>query len=129
MPSSDFQLLQNCNDPQRGVSDGLGAGRQDGAVGVHSIAKGRRSAGLSPFMRTFAQFTTSRNLLSAVPGYPNGGFPGAYPGAYPNPGAYPLVPPFQPAPYYDGMYPAAPSLDVQPDRRFFYSPDIDRPSK
>jgi hypothetical protein len=48
--------------------------------------------------------------------YPGGGYPG---GAYPS---FPLVPPFQPAPWYDGFYPSAPPLDNQSDRSFFYRP-------
>jgi hypothetical protein len=35
---------------------------------------------------------------------------------------FPLVPPYQPAPWNDGMYPAAPPLDNQSDRQFFYRP-------
>lgn len=52
-----------------------------------------------------------------------GGFPGGYPGGYPGgASAYPLVPPFQPAPWYDGFYPSAPPLDTQSDAQFFYRP-------
>lgn len=52
-----------------------------------------------------------------------GGYPGGYPPAYPGgSSAYPLVPPFQPAPWYDGFYPPAPSLESQPDPQFFYRP-------
>ena len=55
-----------------------------------------------------------------------GGYPGYYPGGqagsnYGYPG-FPLVPPYQPAPWYDGMYPSAPPLDNQSDRSFFYRP-------
>lgn len=52
-----------------------------------------------------------------------GGYGGGYPGGYPGGGsAYPLVPPYQPAPWNDGLYPAAPPLDNQTDRQFFYRP-------
>jgi hypothetical protein len=54
-------------------------------------------------------------------GYPagQGGYPGGYQGGY---SGFPLVPPYQPAPWNDGMYPSAPPLDNQSDERFFYRP-------
>lgn len=65
---------------------------------------------------------------NAQPSTPNAPYtPPAYaPPAYgypnTNQGAYPLVPPFQPAPYYDGLYPSAPPLNPQSDPSFFYRP-------
>ncbi len=46
------------------------------------------------------------------------GFGGGFGGA-----GFPLVPPFQNAPYYDGFYPSAPPLDTQSDPSFFYRPN------
>ena len=62
--------------------------------------------------------------LPMMPG-PVWGQPGGYPpGGYPwVPGQpYPLVAPFQPAPWYDGFYPSAPPLDNRTDQQFFYRP-------
>ena len=61
--------------------------------------------------------------------YYNGQHPGAhhhgsnsvYGGYQPQP-TFPLVPPYQPAPWNDGLYPSAPALSNQPDSHFFYRP-------
>ena len=66
------------------------------------------------------------------PAYPNGNLP--YDGysnqGYPNPGyspqspsnGFPLSPPYQNQPWYDGNYPVAPPLDNRSDAEFFYTP-------
>ena len=75
---------------------------------------------------------------SPYPGYPYPGYP--YPG-YPNPGSgnsnqgfpvpsnvrnpsngFPLSPPYQNQPWFDGTYPLAPPLDNRSDAEFFYKP-------
>jgi hypothetical protein len=66
--------------------------------------------------------------------YPGGNYPGGnYPGGnYPNPShpgvngypshGFPLTPPYQNQPWYDGTYPAAPPLDPSSDGDFFFKP-------
>ncbi len=57
--------------------------------------------------------------------YPGGNYPGGYGGGYGNASpsnGFPLTPPYQNQPWYDGTYPAAPPLDSSSDRDFFYKP-------
>ena len=66
------------------------------------------------------------------PGYPNPGYqnPTYQNQGYPNPGyapqlpsnGFPLSPPYQNQPWYDGNYPVAPPLDTRSDQEFFYTP-------
>jgi hypothetical protein len=68
------------------------------------------------------------NNMNPGGGYPGGAYPGnGYPGwqnpGWQNPGnGFPLSPPYQNQPWYDGTYPAAPPLDTSSDRDFFYKP-------
>ena len=80
---------------------------------------------------------TQPNQMQPNPMRPNPmqpGFAGPYDGysnqGYPNPGyspqvpsnGFPLSPPYQNQPWYDGNYPVAPPLDNRSDAEFFYKP-------
>ncbi len=55
------------------------------------------------------------------PGTSNQGFPVPNNFGYPSNG-FPLSPPYQNQPWYDGTYPTAPPLDNRSDAEFFYKP-------
>lgn len=69
---------------------------------------------------------------SGYPGYPNHGYPApansnqGYPNAADNvpdrSNGFPLSPPYQNQPWFDGTYPVAPPLDNRSDREFFFKP-------